>query len=125
MLSYTSDPKVYKANKKHKAKTYIELIGKYYNSKMLSKLLAIITVGLIPYCVAVLVGVGKFITSFTGIDFTLAVVGFSILVFGTIFYGGMTSVLKNDMVQGVIVILGSLIVLAITVFVHMQVPVLG
>ena len=34
----------------------------------------------------------------------------------------MTSVLKNDMVQGVIVILGSLIVLAITVFVHMQVP---
>ena len=116
-------PKVYKANKKHKAKTYIELIGKYYNSKMLSKLLAIITVGLIPfYCVAVLVGVGKFITSFTGIDFTLAVVGFSILVFGTIFYGGMTSVLKNDMVQGVIVILGSLIVLTITVFVHMQVP---
>ena len=114
-------PKVYKANKKHKAKTYIEMIGKHYNSPMISKLLAIITVGLIPfYCVAVLIGVGKFITAFTGVDFTLAVVGFSVLVFGTIAYGGMSAVLKNDMVQGIIVILGSLIVLAITVFSHMQ-----
>ncbi len=116
-------PKVYKANKKIKAKTYIEMIGKHYNTPMISKLLALITVGLIPfYCVAVLIGVGKFITAFTGIDFTLAVVGFSILVFGTIAYGGMSSVLKNDMVQGVIVIAGSLIVLAITLFVHMQAP---
>ncbi len=116
-------PKVWKANKKIKAKTYIEMIGKHYNTPMISKLLALITVGLIPfYCVAVLIGVGKFITTFTGIEFVHAVIGFSLLVFGTIVYGGMSSVLKNDMIQGIIVILGSLIVLSITVFVHMQVP---
>jgi SSS family solute:Na+ symporter len=115
-------PKVWQANQEIGAKTYIEMIGKYFNSPMLSKLLAVITVGLIPfYCVAVLVGVGKFITTFTGIDFTIAVVGFSVLVFGTIVSGGMSSVIKNDMVQGVVVILGSLIVLAITLFSHMQV----
>jgi SSS family solute:Na+ symporter len=116
-------PKVHRANKEIKAKTYIEMIGKHYNSPMISKLLAIITVGLIPfYCVAVLIGVGKFITAFTGIDFALAVVGFSVVVFATIAYGGMNAVLKNDMVQGIIVIVGSLIVLAITVFSHMQAP---
>lgn len=115
-------PKVWEANQTIEAKTYIELIGKYFNSPMLSKLLAIITVGLIPfYCVAVLVGVGKFITTVTGLDFTLAVVGFSVVVFGTIVYGGMASVVKNDMVQGLVVILGSIIVLSITLFTHMQV----
>ena len=116
-------PKVWKANQRIGAKTYIELIGKYYNSPTLSKLLAIITIGLIPfYCVAVLIGVGKFISTFTDINFTVAVVGFSFIVFATIAYGGMKSVVRNDMVQGLIVIAGSLIVLGITVFSHMQVP---
>jgi SSS family solute:Na+ symporter len=116
-------PKVWQANQRIQANTYIELIGKYYNSPLLSKLLAAITVALIPfYCVAVLIGVGRFITEFTGIDFTLAVAGFSILVFGTIFYGGMSSVIKNDAVQGIVIITGSIIVLCITVFVHMQAP---
>ena len=116
-------PKVWQANQRIGAKTYIEMIGKYYNSPTLSKLLALITVGLIPfYCVAVLIGVGKFITTFTGIDFTLAVVGFSVLVFATIAYGGINSVIKNDMVQGLVVVAGSLIVLGITFFSHMQTP---
>ena len=116
-------PKVWQANQRIGAKTYIELIGKYYNSPALSKLLALITVGLIPfYCVAVLIGVGKFITTFTGIDFTLAVVGFSVLVCATIAYGGINSVIKNDMVQGLVVVAGSLIVLGITFFSHMQTP---
>lgn len=53
-------PKVWQANQRIQANTYIELIGKYYNSPLLSKLLATITVALIPfYCVAVLIGVGN------------------------------------------------------------------
>jgi len=116
-------PKVWQANQRIGAKTYIEMIGKYYNSPTLSKLLAVITVGLIPfYCLAVLIGVGKFISTFTDIGFVTAVVGFSVVVFATIAYGGMRSVVRNDMVQGIIVIVGSLIVLGITVFSHMQVP---
>ena len=50
---------------------------------------------------------GKFITSFTGIDFTLAVVGFSILVLGTIFRYDF--VLKNDMVQVLLLFLDHLL----------------
>ena len=116
-------PKVWRANKKIKAKTYIEMIGKHYKSPMLSKFLAFITVGLMPfYCVAVLVGVGKFISIFTGINFTLAVIGFSLVAFGTIAYGGMTSVLKNDIVQGLIMLAGTFVVLTITLLVHMQAP---
>lgn len=112
-------PKVYRLNKDIKAKTFIELISKYYDSFLMRKMLAIMTVILIPfYCVAVMIGVGKFIESTIGLNYLLSLTVFSLIVVSTIFYGGMKTVVKNDTILGVTIILGSLIVLLYTFFYH-------
>ena len=112
-------PKIWAANKKHKTKTFVELIGAHYNSPLLSKMVAIMVIGLVPfYCTAVLIGVGKLIETFTGISFALAVAGFSILTAGTVVYGGMRSVIRNDAIQGTIMGIGALTILAITLGTH-------
>ena len=66
-------PKVYKLNKEMNAKTFIELISRYYDSALMRKLLAFMTVILIPfYCTAVIIGVGKFIESTTGLNYLMS-----------------------------------------------------
>jgi len=112
-------PKVWEANQKHKARTFVQLIGLHFNSPLLSKALAALVLILVPfYCTAVLIGVGKLISTFTSIDYVWAVAGFAALTSGTVLYGGMKSVLRNDALQGSIMGIGALIVLVITLATH-------
>jgi len=112
-------PKMYNLNKKIKAQTYVELISKHYKSKQLGILLAIIIVILVPfYSSAVMIGISKFINVFTGINYELSLIMFSIIIGLTVLHGGMKSVLKNDAMQGIVLIAGSIIILLYTLSVH-------
>ena len=112
-------PKIYNLNKKIKAQTYVELISKHYKSKQLGILLAIIIVVLVPfYSSAVMIGISKFINVFTGINYELSLIIFSIIIGLTVLHGGMKSVLKNDAMQGIVLIAGSIIILLYTLGVH-------
>jgi len=112
-------PKVYKLNKELNAKTFIELISRYYDSVLMRKILAFMTVILIPfYCTAVIIGVGKFIESTIGLNYLMSLTVFSLIVFTTIFYGGMKTIVKNDTILGLIILAGSIVVLLYTIFNH-------
>ena len=110
-------PKIHEINLKLKAKTFIELISRHYHSALLRRILAISTVILIPfYCTAVMIGVGKYIESTIGINYIVSLTIFSLIVFATIFYGGMKSVIRNDAIQGFILLIGATIIFLWTVF---------
>ncbi len=110
-------PKVHELNKTHNAKTFIELISKHYKSPALRKILAIFTVIMIPfYCTAVMVGIGKYIEATIGVNYVVSLVVFSLIVFATIFYGGMKSVIRNDAIQGAVMVVGASIIFLYTLF---------
>jgi SSS family solute:Na+ symporter len=110
-------PKVYELNKKINAKTFIELISTHYKSPALRRILSIFTVIMIPfYCTAVMIGVGKYIESTIGLNYVLSLTVFSLIVFATIFYGGMKSVIRNDAIQAVMLLFGSSVIFLYTLF---------
>jgi len=112
-------PKVYALNRTIKAKTFIELISTHYKSPALRRILSIFTVIMIPfYCTAVMIGVGKYIESTIGLNYVLSLTIFSLIVFATIFYGGMKSVIRNDAIQGVVLLIGSTIIFLWTLFAY-------
>ena len=112
-------PKVYELNKKINAKTFIELISVHYKSPALRKILSIFTVIMIPfYCTAIMIGIGKYIESTINVNYVVSLTVFSLIVFATIFYGGMKSVIKNDAIQGVILLLGASVIFLYTLFVY-------
>ena len=112
-------PKIYELNKNINAKTFIELISKHYNSPALRRILSIFTVIMIPfYCTAVMIGIGKYIESTINVNYVVSLTVFSLIVFATIFYGGMKSVIKNDAIQGVILLLGASVIFLYTLFVY-------
>ena len=112
-------PKIYNLNKKIKAQTYVELVSKHYKSKLLGTLLASVIVALIPfYSSAIMIGISKFINVFTEINYELSLVIFSVVTGITVLYGGMKSVLRNDAMQGMVLIAGSIIILLYTLGVH-------
>ena len=112
-------PKIYELNKNINAKTFIELISKQYNSPALRRILSIFTVIMIPfYCTAVMIGIGKYIESTINVNYVVSLTVFSLIVFATIFYGGMKSVIKNDAIQGVILLLGASVIFLYTLFVY-------
>lgn len=112
-------PKIYSLNKKINAKTYIELISKYYKSDTLSILLSLVIFLLVPfYTSAIIISISKFINVFTGINYEFSLILFSITVSITVLIGGMKSVLKNDTLQGIFLIAGSIIILLYTLKIY-------
>ena len=111
-------PKVYELNKKINAKTFIELISTHYKSPALRKILSIFTVIMIPfYCTAVMIGIGKYIESTLGLNYVISLTIFSLVVFATIFYGGMKSVIRNDAIQAFMLLFGASVIFLYTLFV--------
>jgi len=112
-------PKVYELNKKINAKTFIELISAHYKSPALRKILSIFTVIMIPfYCTAVMIGIGKYIESTLGVNYVISLTIFSLVVFATIFYGGMKSVIRNDAIQAFMLLFGASVIFLYTLFVY-------
>ena len=112
-------PKIYELNKTINAKTFIELISTHYKSPALRRILSIFTVIMIPfYCTAVMIGVGKYIESTINVNYVVSLTVFSLIVFATIFYGGMKSVIRNDAIQGVVLLIGASVIFLYTLFTY-------
>jgi SSS family solute:Na+ symporter len=89
--------------------TLPQMIGDFYGAeaKMISSL--IISFAWIGIIAAQIIGAAKIMTGFTGLDYSLGVWGAgAIFIFYTII-GGQISVLKTDLYQSVIIILGILV----------------
>ncbi len=89
--------------------TLPQMIGDFYGSeaKMISSF--IISFAWIGIIAAQIIGAAKIMTGFTGLDYSLGVWGAgAIFIFYTVI-GGQISVLKTDLYQSVIIILGILV----------------
>ena len=112
-------PRIYRLNQKHKARTYIELLSKHYQSPTLGKILAGATVILVPfYSAAVLIGISKFITAMTDLPYLVSLTLFSVIIGFSVFVGGMKGVLQNDLWMGRFMIIGSILIALHTLYSH-------
>jgi len=118
MFSYIG-PKVFAVNKTIQAKTFIELLSKYYDSNIIRKFTSLVLIAILPfYSVSILIGVGKFLETFWEINYTLSILIFCSMIIASILYGGMKTVLNNDKILGSFMIIGSLTVLIYTFIFH-------
>jgi sodium/pantothenate symporter len=102
--------------RKIKAVTLIDYLKARYESKWVVILSAIsIVVFLFSSMAAQWVGGGRLIESFTGVSYTTALFIFSVSVLVYVIAGGFRAVVITDAIQGVVMLIGTLIILIGTV----------
>ncbi len=95
------------------AHTFPELLGRRFNSRFLQAGAGLIIVLFMPlYAAAVLIGGARYIEStFTNIDFRVAVAILSILIASYVYFGGLKGVMYTDALQGALMLLGMFILI--------------
>ena len=94
------------------AKTMPEFFEKRYSSSFLKIISAIVIfVFLIPYAASVYNGLGNLFETLLGIDGTFVVIGLALLTALYLVFGGYFATSLSDFVQGIIMILGVIIML--------------
>ena len=98
------------------AHTFPELLGRRFNSRFIQGFSGLIILLFMPlYASAVLIAAARYIeTTFTAVNYEVAVVLFSILIAGYVVAGGLKGVMYTDAFQGVIMFVGMVILLAFT-----------
>ncbi|MFA5784661.1 MAG: sodium:solute symporter family protein [Phycisphaerae bacterium] len=97
------------------AHTFPELIGRRYNSKFIQIFAGlIIFIGMPLYASAVLIGACEFIAARFGIDYSVALLIFSLIIAAYVVMGGLKGVMYADALQGSIMFVGMLILLVAT-----------
>lgn len=95
--------------------TFPELLSKRFQSKGIQKFAAIIIFLTMPlYAAAVMIGAARFIEQTLGVDYTLALVVFTIIVGVYVMTGGLKGVYYADAFQGTIMFFGMAILIWIT-----------
>ncbi len=95
------------------AHTFPELLGRRYKSKAIQVLAGIIVFIFIPlYAAAVLIGGCEFIATKLGIHYDVALLVFSVIIAAYVVVGGLKGVMYTDALQGSIMFIGMVILLA-------------
>ncbi len=101
--------------KRLNALTFPDFLGRAFNSPFIQVFsAAIILMGMPIYSAAVLLGGVNFVVASLDIDRNVALFGLAIIVTLYVTYGGIIAVMYNDALQGGIMFLGMLILLAVT-----------
>ncbi len=101
--------------KRLKAVTFPDLMGKRFNSSFMQYASAIIILIAMPlYAAAVLIGGSRFVETTLGVDFNLALLAFAVITAVYVIFGGLIAVMYTDAMQGVIMIVGMVVLLFLT-----------
>jgi solute:Na+ symporter, SSS family len=97
------------------AHTFPELLGRRFESQFIQVFAGLIILFFIPlYASAVLIGGCEFITTQFNIDYTVALLVFSIIMAVYVTVGGLKGVMYTDALQGSIMFLGMIVLLLFT-----------
>ncbi len=99
------------------AHTFPELLGRRYQSKFIQVFAGLVIFFFIPlYSAAVLIGGCEFIATKFGVDYSVAVLVFSVIIAAYVVIGGLKGVMYTDALQGTIMFLGMFILLSYTYY---------
>jgi len=97
------------------AMTFPELLGKRFNSSFIQYFSGlVILLGMPLYASVVLIGAARFIETTLAIDFDLALLVYSIIIAAYVVWGGLKAVMYTDAMQGTIMFVGMLFLIAMT-----------
>ena len=97
------------------AHTFPELIGRRYQSRFLQVFCGLVIFAFMPlYAAAVLIGGSEFFATAFGIDYTVALLVFSVIVAAYVIAGGLKGVMYTDALQGSIMFVGMLVLICFT-----------
>lgn len=97
--------------------TFPELLGKRYSSEFIQKFAAgVIFVSMPLYAAAVMIGAARFIETTLGMDYTLAVLIFAVVVAVYVMTGGLKGIYYTDAFQGTIMFIGMISLLFFTYY---------
>ncbi|MDI3482827.1 MAG: solute:Na+ symporter, family [Candidatus Methanomethylophilaceae archaeon] len=103
--------------KKIGALTFPDFLGKSFNSPFIQIFsAALVLIGMPIYSAAILLGGVNFVVASLGIDKNFAILLLSVIVALYVTYGGIIAVMYNDALQGGIMFLGMIVLLAVTYF---------
>jgi solute:Na+ symporter, SSS family len=95
------------------AHTFPELLGRRYQSKFIQVFSGLVIFLFMPlYASAVLIGAAKYIQIQFGIDYGVALMIFTIIIAAYVVVGGLKGVMYTDALQGCIMFVGMIILLA-------------
>jgi SSS family solute:Na+ symporter len=98
-----------------KAVTFPDLMGKRFNSRFMQYATGFMILVAMPlYASAVLIGGAQFLGTTLGIDTTIALLIFAIITAVYVVLGGLIAVMYTDAMQGIIMIIGMVILLVLT-----------
>ena len=108
-------PKMRKMGKKLRAATFPEFIGKRFESRGLQSWVGLFIAVLMPlYAASVLIGSARFLETTLGVNYSAALIVFTVIVAAYVIVGGLLSVLYTDAFQGGIMFLGMAFLLVLT-----------
>ena len=97
------------------AHTFPELLGRRFDSKFIQVFAGLVIFVFIPlYSAAVLIGGCEFIATRLGIDYTVALLIFSVIIAAYVVVGGLKGVMYTDALQGSVMFIGMMILLIFT-----------
>jgi len=97
------------------AHTFPELLGRRFGSKFIQVFAGLVIFFFIPlYSAAVLIGGCEFISTQFHIDYTVALLVFSVIIAAYVVIGGLKGVMYTDALQGSVMFIGMLILLIFT-----------
>lgn len=97
------------------AHTFPELLGRRYDSRFIQIFAGLMIFIAMPlYASAVLIGACEFIATKFGIDYSVAILVFSIIIAAYVVVGGLKGVMYADALQGTIMFAGMIILLSWT-----------
>ena len=109
--------RVRKIGQRLKCQTFPELLGKSYNSEFIRWFVAlVILIGMPLYAAAVLIG-GAYFMSITipGLLFSDALLIFAVITAVYVITGGLRAVMYTDALQGLLMIVGMIVIMAVTI----------
>ena len=97
------------------ANTFPEFLGKSYDSIFIRKFAATMILCAMPlYAAAVMIGAARFLESTLNVNYSLALIVFSIVVAAYVMTGGLKGVIYTDAFQGTIMFFGMIVLLFFT-----------
>ncbi len=101
--------------KKLSAVTFPDLLGKRFRSPFMQYASAVIILIAMPlYASAVLIGGSRFVETALGVDFDLALIAFAAITAVYVTLGGLKAVMYTDAMQGIIMLVGMVVLLFLT-----------
>ncbi len=95
--------------------TFPDLLGKRFGSPFMQYATAVMIIISMPlYCAAIIIGGANFIDVTFGIDRNLAILGFAAVTASYVIFGGLIAVMYTDAMQGVLMLIGLTVLLALT-----------